>query len=120
MAPHPLLASAIIDKLKRAGVSYGGSSSGVGDSGTQIASIIGTIISVALSLLGIVFLTLLVYAGYVYMMAGGDETKVERAKHTIVRSIIGLTIVLCAYAIAKFVVPALLCATGAGSYCPPS
>ncbi len=114
---HPLLASAIIDKLKKAGISYSGSSSGVGDSGTQLASIIGTIIGIALSLLGIIFLTLLVYAGYNYLVAGGDESKVERAKQTITRSIIGLFIVLAAYAIAKFVVPALLCATGAGA-CP--
>jgi lysylphosphatidylglycerol synthetase-like protein (DUF2156 family) len=117
MPNHLLASSAIIDKLKKAGISYGGSTSGV-ESGTQLASIIGTIISIALSLLGIVFLTLLVYAGYNYLMAGGDESKVETAKHTISRSIIGLFIVLAAYAIAKFVVPALMCATGAGSgYC---
>jgi len=111
-----LASSTILDKLKGAGSSYTGSSSGVG-SGTQLASLIGTIISVALSLLGVIFLTLLVYAGYNYLIAAGDEAKVERAKQTITRSLIGLFIVLAAFAIAKFVVPALLCATGAGA-CP--
>jgi lysylphosphatidylglycerol synthetase-like protein (DUF2156 family) len=108
-----LAANAAIDKLKGAGKAYTGSTSGV-DSGIALASIIGTIISIALSLLGIIFLTLLVYSGYNYMTAGGDEGKVETAKHTITRSIIGLIIVLASYAIAKFVVPALMCATGTG------
>jgi len=117
MASHILIASTIIDKLKKAGASYAGSSSGVGDSGTQLASIISLIIGAALSLLGIVFLVLIVYAGYVYLTAAGDESKVERAKTTITRSIIGLAIVLCAFAISAFVVPAIMCATGATT-CP--
>lgn len=115
---HPILlaASTTIDKLKNAGKAYTGSTSGV-ESGTALARIIGTVISVALGLLGVIFLVLLVYAGYNYMMAGGDEAKVEKSRDTIVRSIIGLVIVLSAYAISRFVVPAVLCATGAGT-CP--
>lgn len=108
-----LAANAAIDKLKNAGKAYTGSTSGV-DSGIALAGIIGTLISIVLSLLGVVFLTLLVYSGYNYMTAGGDESKVEQAKHTITRSIIGLAIVLASYAIARFVLPALMCATGTG------
>ncbi len=117
MNTHLQLASNVIfDKLKAAGKSYAGSTSGVG-AGTQLASIISGIIGAALSLLGVIFLVLIVYSGYVYLTAGGDESKVEKAKHTITRSIIGLAIVLCAFAISVFVVPAIMCATGAAG-CP--
>ncbi len=116
MGNHRLLASEIFDKFKKAGNAYSGSTSGEG-SGTQLASIISGIIGTALSLLGIIFLVLIVYSGYIYLTAAGDESKVETAKHTITRSIIGLAIVLCAFAISAFVVPAIMCATGA-SVCP--
>jgi TRAP-type C4-dicarboxylate transport system permease small subunit len=72
----------------------------------QLPVVIGTIIRAALSLIGVVFLLLMVYAGYLWMIARGDEGKVERAKDTITRAIIGLVIVLGAYALTNFVINA--------------
>ncbi len=80
--------------------------------GVQIEDVIGTVINTVLAVLGIIFLTLTVYAGYIWMTAGGDEGKVEKAKETISRSVIGLVIVLLAYTIANFIIPTVLCATG--------
>jgi hypothetical protein len=67
----------------------------------------GMTINTALSLLGVVFLVLTVYGGITWMTAEGDETKVEKAKKTITQAVIGLVIVLAAYAISLFVINAL-------------
>jgi amino acid permease len=56
-----------------------------------------------LGLLGIIFVVLLVYAGIQWMTAEGDEVKVEKAKSTITRAIIGLGIIITAYAITYFI-----------------
>jgi hypothetical protein len=77
----------------------------------SVYDIIGYVIQGALSILGIVFLILMVYSGYAWMTAHGDEQKVTKAKDTIHAAIIGLIVVLGAYAISYFVVSKL----GAGT-----
>ncbi len=70
---------------------------------TTISSMIGTIVNSFLSLLGIIFITLMLYAGYNWMIAAGDEAKLTKAKETIRRAIIGLVIVIGAFAIYNFI-----------------
>ena len=70
--------------------------------------IVGTVISAVLGVLGVIFLVLTVYGGYIWMIARGDEAKVEKAKSTMTNSIIGLVIVLAAYAITYFVLSKIL------------
>lgn len=60
-------------------------------------------IRVVLELLGIIFLALIVYAGFKWMTAGGDEEKVTSAKKLLTNSVIGLIIIFAAFAIATFV-----------------
>jgi len=108
--PNP--SPSTIDLLYRAGGAYGASASSPG-----IVQIIATVIGIALSLLGIIFLSLILYGGWNYMTAGGDESKVETAKHTIARASIGLLIVLLSYSIVLFVIPLILCSTGVTESC---
>ena len=70
---------------------------------TDIRLIIANIIRVALGLLGIIFLVLLLYGGYLWMTAGGNEEQVGSAKKILLNSIIGLLIILSAYGIVIFV-----------------
>ena len=70
-------------------------------------NIISTIISAVLSLLGVIFLILIIYAGYMWMMARGDEKTVNKAKDTLTRAIVGIIIVVGAYAISYFVMSKL-------------
>jgi hypothetical protein len=65
---------------------------------------IGSYIQVALSLLGVIFLVLMIYGGYVWMKARGNETDVTRAKDIITNAGVGLVIVISAYAISYFVI----------------
>ena len=69
----------------------------------DVFSIIGTVIKVFLSLLGVIFIILIIYGGYTWMLASGDEQKVTKAKDTIRRAIIGLMIVVAASAFTSFV-----------------
>jgi len=109
LAPFSVLAAtSVISKLQGAGSQAGFSTAGNGEA---IFTYVGLIVNVALSLLGIIFLVLIVYGGFVWMTAGGDEAKVEKAKQTFSRAAIGLLVVLCAFAIANFVVPKIYCAS---------
>src|SRR3989339_1455238 len=55
-----------------------GEESGLSTEG--LATIIGRIISVFLSVLGIVLLGIVIYAGYLWMTAGGDPDKKKKTK----------------------------------------
>jgi len=78
--------------------------------------IISSAITTLLSLLGVVFVCLIVYGGFIWMIAGGDEQKVTKAKDIIRESLIGLVIVLGAYAISYFVIGALMPGGQIGSF----
>lgn len=65
--------------------------------------IVGTAIKALLSVIGLVFLILMVYAGILWMTARGDESKVEKARDIIQAAVIGLFVTVSAYAITVFV-----------------
>ena len=73
---------------------------------------VSKIIKTILSLLGLIFLVLTIYGGYLWMMARGNEQQVEKAKETIKAGVIGLGIMLAAYIISVNVLNYLLKATG--------
>lgn len=75
---------------------------------------ITAIINVALGLLGIIAVVIILYAGFQWMTAGGNEEKVTEARARIIQGVIGLAIILSAYAIANYVITQLATATGGG------
>ncbi|MBU1663142.1 hypothetical protein KJ627_01270 [Patescibacteria group bacterium] len=78
---------------------------------TDIRVIIANIIKIILGLLGIIFLVLIIYAGFNWMTAAGDEEKVTKATDTLRRAIIGLIIIIAAFAIATLVLNSLTSST---------
>ncbi len=72
---------------------------------------VAQIIRVAMGLLGIVAVVIILIGGFTWMTAGGNEEKVGEAKKWIFAGIIGLAIILSAYAIANFVITKLVDAT---------
>lgn len=78
----------------------------------SIGDIIASAIQGFLALLGIIFIILILYAGYTWMTADGDEQKITKAKDTIKRAIIGLIITIGAFAITYFIFSALPGGTG--------
>lgn len=79
---------------------------------TTVETVVGNIIQSFLSIFGIVFLGLMVYGGYKWMLAQGREEELKKAKDIIRSSIVGLAIVLSAYAISLFVVARFYQAAG--------
>ncbi|MEA3272765.1 MAG: hypothetical protein U9P90_03805 [Patescibacteria group bacterium] len=77
----------------------------------SLESTIGLIINIILSLVGVILVVLIVYAGFLWMTAGGNEDNIKKAKAILTNSIIGLIITLLAYGIARFVLEGLLEAT---------
>ena len=81
----------------------------------DIRLVIARIIRVVLSLVGIVFVSLVIYGGIIWMTSGGNSDQVSRAQKILVQAGIGLAIILLSWAITTFVINALLNATGLGS-----
>jgi hypothetical protein len=77
---------------------------GIGyDQNATIDSIVGKVINALLSILGVIFIGFIVYAGFTWLTARGEADRVNTAKAILRTSIIGLIIVLAAYAISYFV-----------------
>ncbi|MDD4995086.1 MAG: hypothetical protein PHW53_01285 [Patescibacteria group bacterium] len=74
----------------------------------ELTATVGRVISIFLSLVGVIFFVLLIYGGILWMTAMGNEETVKRAKNLITSAILGLIIIFAAYAIAQFVISMLL------------
>jgi len=62
----------------------------------------------ALSLLGVIFVIMVLYGGLLWMTSGGDDEKVSKARRALLDAVVGLIIILSANSIVTFVVNALL------------
>ncbi len=80
----------------------------------DIRIIIARIIRIALGILGALALIIVLYGGFVWMTAGGNEEKISQAKRILINGGIGLAIILSAFAIASFILSSLQQATGGG------
>lgn len=75
---------------------------------TTLSANIGSFIKIALSFVGVIFLALMVYAGFLWLTARGESEPVEKAGKIIKTAVIGFIITVGAYSITNFVVPAIL------------
>lgn len=69
----------------------------------NVPQLIGAIVAAVLGFLGIIFFFLIFYAGIVWMTAQGQEEKIEKSKETISAAVIGLIIIMAAYALTQFI-----------------
>lgn len=82
------------------------------DASLTLGEAVAVIIKSFLGLLGVIFVILIIIAGYNWMTAAGDEEKIKKATSTIRSATIGLLIIIAAYAITYFVFASL---PGAGT-----
>ncbi len=83
-----------------------------GNNKTDLRVIVGKIILVVLGFLAAIFLALTIYAGFRYMTAAGNQDQTKKAVAQIRDAVIGLIIVLAAWAITTFVLNAMSWTTG--------
>jgi len=112
----PTTASAI--KADPLGVNFTQQSGlpGSDNANSDIRLTIANIIKISLSLLGIIAVTIIVYAGFVWMTSGGEEDKIKSAQKTLIAAVIGLAIIMSAYIITNFVISSLYKATSGTLY----
>ncbi len=107
--PVLLLPMAAHAQLSEAGEHLDTVATGIGaDSQNDLPTLIGNIIAVLLSVLGIIFVVLVVYAGFLYLTSQGEDDKVKTAKKLLSQAVIGLVLIIAAYAIADFVIASLV------------
>ncbi|MFA6130814.1 MAG: hypothetical protein WC730_00935 [Patescibacteria group bacterium] len=70
----------------------------------NIISITSLLIYSVLSIVGIILLGFNIYAGFLWMTAGGKKEQVEKAQSFLINAVIGLILILASYAIAAFVI----------------
>jgi cysteine-rich repeat protein len=101
---HVLAQSAATD-----GLTDVGDATGLGAEDPRI--IVAKVIRTVLGFLGVIAVVIVMYAGFVYMTAAGNEEKVAQAKRTLLSAGIGLLLILFSFAISSFVISALTNAT---------
>ncbi len=77
------------------------------ESDQSVQSLAASIINIVLGLLGIVAVGLIIYAGFLWTTAAGNEQQIEKAKLILRNALIGLVIIFSSWAIATFVVSRL-------------
>jgi len=100
---HP--AQAKVNPLN--GLNIVGNSSGYETGGSAadehaVILLVAEIIKYLLSFLGVLFMLLVIYAGFLWMTAGGNDEQITKAKSLIKNGIIGLVITLGAGVIVSF------------------
>ncbi|MCR5572630.1 MAG: pilin [Candidatus Saccharibacteria bacterium] len=75
---------------------------------TDLNGMISTILNVVFGVVGIVAVIMIILGGVNYTVSQGDSQKIQKAKNTIMYGIIGLVVVLLAFAIVNFVLNGLL------------
>lgn len=76
--------------------------------GGSIPTLIGNWLAIILGFTGTIFFILVVWAGLTWMTAAGNQENIKKAQDILKTAIIGLIIVLSAYAITRFIGTSLL------------
>ena len=78
----------------------------------ELIATIASIINILLGFLGVLAVLLILYAGFLWMTAAGNEENIGKAKQIMSAGVIGLVIILAAFALASFIVTQLADSTG--------
>ncbi len=103
---NPLGFTNATNRLEKVSGSYGK------DQLQSLPQIVGNVVNITLTILGVLFFVLVVYGGYIWMIARGEVQEAERASSIIKMAVIGMVVVLAAYAISYFVFARLISVTG--------
>lgn len=85
-----------IDKFQNTSSQAGYEQTDPGNAQSLIFVLSGQVVALLVSLAGVVVFIFLVYGGYLWLTAGGNEDQVTKAKEIIKNSIIGLVLLMAA------------------------
>jgi hypothetical protein len=101
----PAFAQANLGETVNRGLNYG---TIVGWGTQDLKTVVFLVINVIMGFLGIIAVVIVLWGGFQWMTAGGNEEQVASGKKTIIAGVVGLAIVIGAWAIAAFVVQNLV------------
>lgn len=114
---QPVLAGTAADelfsRLKGAGMTATLVTEGQGTSEQRFAQTVGNIIGVFTGFLAVIALVIVIYAGFLWLTAGGNEEKVTKAKSLLKNGVIGFIILSLAYTITNFIIEQVISAAQA-------
>ncbi len=77
----------------------------------SLTVIVGDLLRGLFGLLGAVFLVLIVYGGFLWMTAAGNDENISKAKKIITQAAVGLLVIVIAYALTDFIFDTIINAT---------
>ncbi|PIS05026.1 MAG: hypothetical protein COT81_03335 [Candidatus Buchananbacteria bacterium CG10_big_fil_rev_8_21_14_0_10_42_9] len=86
---------------------------------TDIRETILRIVQVALGFLGTLAVLIVLYAGFLWMTSGGDESRIQQAKDYLRNGLIGLVIILTSFGIVTFILQSVIGGLQAPTGAPP-
>jgi hypothetical protein len=75
---------------------------------TDLATWVPQVLNLAIGLAALICVVILIFSGYMYITAGGDETKVEKATKSLTYAIVGLVICVISVILVQFVLKSVL------------
>lgn len=69
----------------------------------SLPTYVGVILRTVFSFIGVIMVVIVVYAGFLWLTAGGNQEQVKKAKSWITNGVIGMILVLSAFAITDYV-----------------
>lgn len=109
--PAMVMAQGITGDLSNLGLNEFSANTNLGTN-IELISTVARIINILLGFLGVIAVVLVLLGGFKWMTAAGNEDKIGEAKKLMGAGVVGLVIILAAYAIAAFVINQLVEATG--------
>ena len=106
LQPASVLAApsaAEVEAMRQLGKTAGAEGANLSGGNVDPRVVVARIIRVAMGILGTIFVILTLYAGFLWMTAGGEEDKISTAKKLLYQGVIGLAIIFTAYGITVFV-----------------
>lgn len=105
----PVRAQGYIDNAKNnlynsAGQSYDVNPEAKSQGKQGVLMMFGKVISVILGFLGTLLTIIILYAGFLWLTAGGNQDQISKARTWLINSVIGLIIVLSASGISNFII----------------
>lgn len=103
---HPFIMSFFLPSPAHAdefGIDKTAGASGLDAYSKNVPELTGNLIGSALSLIAVIFFVLVVYGGFRWMFARGNEEDTKKALGIITAASIGLIITLASYAVTNFV-----------------
>jgi hypothetical protein len=85
-------------------VDFGLTDANPGLSESSLKDAITNVITILLSFLGIIAVIMILWGGFIYMTAAGEEAKTDKAKKIITSGIVGIIIIMAAWILANFVI----------------